>query len=119
MGNCLVLQERKAIRFKEKDEVKLSNPSSLKIHQTLFKCLGHEISKKKLSLVQQLSTVGVMRIRVVLSKKELIEMIKNGGICIGGATVPGLLREVGENKGTGKRRSLVRTSALESIPEEE
>ncbi|KAI0491487.1 hypothetical protein KFK09_025747 [Dendrobium nobile] len=119
MGNCLVLQERKAIRFKGTDEVKLSNPTSLKIHRTLFKCLGYEISKKRLRMVQQLNTVGVMRIRLLLSKQELIEMIKNGRVCIGKTTVPVLLREVGENMGTEKQRSLARTSALESIPEEE
>lgn len=59
---------------------------------------------------------GVVRIKLVLSRQEVEEMLRQGGISRG--TMMSLLhREVSKNCSTEKRRSSEWKPALERIPE--
>ncbi|PKA47546.1 hypothetical protein AXF42_Ash014742 [Apostasia shenzhenica] len=117
MGNCLVLQDRNTTPTRrnltggvDSGELKTQLLSAILPTPTNF--------------VEPNSSAGSgIRIKLVLSKQELREMIKHGGITLGSGIIPDLLTDGGcrdveaSDHDHKKERSLGWLPSLESIPE--
>lgn len=97
MGNCLALQ-----RSRSKAEAERVGAGS-----------GEEKEREE---EEEEEEEGVIRIKLVLSRQEVEEMLRQGGISRGGM-MSLLQREVSKNCSTEKRRSSEWKPALERIPE--
>ncbi|XP_073013758.1 uncharacterized protein [Typha latifolia] len=138
MGNCFVLQEKKVIKIIGIDGRILRHQSPLKVYQALAKFPGHTISDAllegrrldpatdmrggqlyyllppKAPVVETGFGSGVVRIKLVLSKQELKEMLKKEVISFNNMIS---LLQPSERSDQDKERSIGWRPALESIPE--
>ena len=143
MGNCLILEKKEIkIKIMSKDGEILSYQPPLKVQQVLLDFPGYAISsalpvichldqETYLSVGQlyylippdmkPLAQTGhaddVLRIKLVLSKQELKELIKNGGIVSFDDMMSQLQRITRRRDGSEKERSMSWKPTLESIPE--
>ncbi|KAH7680672.1 RNA-binding S4 domain-containing protein [Dioscorea alata] len=143
MGNCLIL-EKKEIKIMSKDGKILSYQPPLKVQQVLLDFPGYAISSSALPVIcnldqetylsegqlyylippeiKPLAQTGhaddVLRIKLVLSKQELKELIKNGGIVSLDDMMSQLQRITRRRDGIEKERCMSWKPTLESIPEE-
>ncbi|CAL9762998.1 unnamed protein product [Musa acuminata subsp. burmannicoides] len=106
MGNCLILQEKKVIEIMRMDGEVLRYPSPLKVQQVLNEFPGHAISDAlpviacldpekrmrhgqlyyllppKKPVAETSAGEGLVRIKLVVSKQELKEMVRKGGVSL-------------------------------------
>ncbi|CAL9058733.1 uncharacterized protein LOC135595007 [Musa acuminata AAA Group] len=143
MGNCLVLQEKKVIRIVKMDGEILRYRSPMKVQQVLDEFPGHAVSdalpvvtyldpalclrqgqlyyllppKKPAAAVEtSVGEEGVIRIKLVITKQQLKDMLSKGGVSHG--DMVSFLRGQGGRSGASeKERSMEWKPTLESIPE--
>ncbi|XP_010912297.1 uncharacterized protein [Elaeis guineensis] len=144
MGNCLVLQEKKVIKIMRMDGKILSYQSPLIVHQVLSEFPGHAISDT-LPAIDHLDPAtdmrcgqlyylipsktpiketggtgtGVVRIKLVISKQELKDLLLKGGVTFD-SMISLVQRGPSNNNSTsgdGEEKCIGWRPALESIPE--
>ncbi|XP_065043250.1 uncharacterized protein LOC135676235 [Musa acuminata AAA Group] len=141
MGNCLILQEKKVIEIMRMDGEVLRYPSPLKVQQVLNEFPGHAISDAlpviacldpekrmrhgqlyyllppKKPVAETSAGEGLVRIKLVVSKQELKEMVRKGGVSLD--DMMSLLRREQQGRGgaSEKERAMEWRPTLESIPE--
>ncbi|WOL02291.1 hypothetical protein Cni_G11010 [Canna indica] len=140
MGNCLVLQEKKVIKIMRMDGEILQYQSPLQVQQVLDEFPGHAISNelpvvtyldpamsmrhgqlyyllppKKPAAQTSDAGAGVIRIKLVITKKELKDMLRKGGVSPD--DMLSFLQREQSNRSTEKERSVEWRPTLESIPE--
>ncbi|KAG1369694.1 hypothetical protein COCNU_15G000600 [Cocos nucifera] len=142
MGNCLVLQDKKMIKIIRMDGKILRYQSPLKAYQILSEFPEHAISDA-LPVVHHLDPTtdmrsgrlyhllplttpiketglrtGVVRIKLVISKQELEDLLLKGGV-----TLDSMMSLIGQRQpsnrrsGDGEEKCIGWRPALESIPE--
>ncbi|KAL2229305.1 uncharacterized protein LOC105161812 [Sesamum indicum] len=77
MGNCLVLQENVVRVMKADGKIIQYKKSPIEVDQVLSKFSHHEVSED-----EHHRLAGVVRIKLVISKQELQEMLRIGGVSV-------------------------------------
>ena len=137
MGNCLVLEEKEGIKIKRMEGQILKYDSPLKVPQALPKFPGHTISDGipatrninqmagkqnghlyhlQRSKKMQTKETGAVRIKLVISKQELKEILEKEGLTLEDI-MSQIQKEPRYSHKREKERSVMWKPALESISE--
>ncbi|XP_010931137.1 uncharacterized protein At1g66480 [Elaeis guineensis] len=141
MGNCLVLQDKKMIKIMRMDGKILRYQSPLKAYQILSEFPEHAIfdalpvvhhldpttdmRSGQLYYLLPLKTpiketglgTGVVRIKLVISKQELKDLLLKGGVTFDNMISLGQRRPSNRRSGDGEEKCIGWRPALESIQE--
>jgi hypothetical protein len=119
MGNCLVIQDRKEMKIMSVDDgssqfLRVPSPSRLmmKVHDD---SLGEPLPAA--SVLQVKAPAGTVRVKLVISKRELKKMLDKEGMSLG--DVVSLMRKEESDREQEEYCCGGWRPALESIPEAE
>jgi hypothetical protein len=119
MGNCLVIQDRKEMKIMSVDDgssqfLRVPSPSRLmmKVHDD---SLGEPLPAA--SVLQVKAPAGTVRVKLVISKRELKKMLDKEGMSLG--DVVSLMRKEASDREQEEYCCGGWRPALESIPEAE